>query len=141
MASVDPPVDVGERAKGATKVILATVTDVQSAFGENDYGDRLILSQVTLRADETMKGPHEGTVVVTLEGGTVDDLTLDVSDMPKMEKGQRAVLFLTSSAGGRLVPYGRGSGVMDVDADGRITGTGLTVDDIRAAVKQAGGNQ
>jgi hypothetical protein len=142
-ASVDPPVDVGERAKGAKTVILATVTNVQSAFGENDFGDRLILSQVSLRVDETMKGPHEATVVVTLEGGTVGDLTLEVSDMPKMEKGQRAVLFLISSAAGGQVPHGRGAGVMKVDADNRVTGTDLTVDDIRAAVKaaQAQGNQ
>jgi len=67
-ASVDSPVDVGAQAKGANKVVVATVTDVQSAFGENDFGDRLILSQVTFRVDETMKGPQAGSVVVTVEG-------------------------------------------------------------------------
>lgn len=136
-ASVDPPVHVEERAKGARRVILATVTDVRSAFGENDFGDRLILSQVTLQTDETLKGPHEATVVVTLEGGSVGGLTLDVSDMPKMARGQRAVLFLTGSAAGGLVPYRRGGGVMTIGADDRVTGTDLTLDDIRGVIKAA----
>jgi hypothetical protein len=59
-----------------------------------------------------------------------------------MEKGQRAVLFLTSSRAGGDVPFGRGAGVLNLDADNRVPGTDLTLDDIRAAVKaaQAGGN-
>ena len=141
-ASVDPPVDVGAQAKGANKVVVATVTDVQSAFGENDFGDRLILSHVTLQVSETLKGPHEPTVVITIEGGTVGDLTLDVSDMPTLQKGGRTVLFLTTSRAGGVVPYRRGAGVMNLDADNRVPGTDLTLDDIRAAVKaaQARGN-
>ena len=85
-----------------------------------------------------MKGAHEATVVITLEGGTVGDTTLNVSDMPEMEKDQRAVLFLTGTPSGLYVPYGRGSGVVKVRADNRAVGGGnLTVDDIRAAVNAA----
>jgi hypothetical protein len=142
-ASNGPPLDPGERAKGASKVILATVTDVEAAFGENTFGDRLILSHVTMQVDETMKGAHESSVVVTIEGGTVGDLTLDVSDMPKMATGERAVLFLSNVAAGGYVLHGRGSSVVKVGADNRATDANLTVDDIRAAVKaaQARGNQ
>jgi len=124
-------------------VVLATVTDVESEFGENAYGDRLILSQVRMQVNETMKGAHEGSLVVTLEGGTVGDLTLDVSDMPTMEKGERAVLFLSSTPGGSYVPSGRGAGVVKVDDDDRVVGENLTIDDVRAAVKasQGRGNQ
>lgn len=136
-ASVDAPLDVGRHARGATKVILATVIGVHAALGENTSGDRLILSHVTLRVDETMKGAHEAVLVVTLEGGTVGNLTLDVSDMPKMEKGQRAVLFLLSTPGGVYVPYGRGSGVIRLGADNRAIGADVTVDDIRSAVAAA----
>jgi hypothetical protein len=143
MAKTGPPPDVGERAKGSTKVVLATVTDLKSEFGENASGDRLILSRVTMRVDETMKGSHEAAVVVTLEGGTVGDLRLDVSDMPKLEKGKRAVLFLTGEPGGGYKPHGRGFGVVEVGPDNRAKEEDLSVDDIRAAVKasQAKGNQ
>ena len=142
VAKVDGPADVTEKARGSTKVVLGTVTDVEAEFGENEHGDRLILSRVTVRVDETMKGVHEGTVVVTLEGGTVGDLRLEVSDMPRLERGNRAVMFLTSSPGGDHKPHGRGSGVVEVGADGRATDADLTVDDIRTAVKAASkGNQ
>jgi hypothetical protein len=82
-------------------------------------------------------------VVVTLEGGTVGDLTLKVSDMPTLEKGKRAVLFLNSAPGGGYVPHGRGSGVVEVDATDRGVEEDLTVDNIRTAVKaaQAGGDR
>ena len=133
-ASVDPPLDLEKHTRGATKVVLATVTDVGAAFGENAYGDQLILSRLTMRVDETLKGAHEAALVVILEGGTVGGVTLDVSDMPKLGRGQRAVLFLTSSPSGGYVPYGRGRGVVKVGADNRADGADLTIDDIRAAV-------
>ena len=138
-AKVGAPPEIGERTKGSAKVVLATVTNVESEFGENESGDRLILSHLTMRVDETMKGPHEAAVVVTLEGGTVGDLRLDVSDMPKLEKGKRAVLFLTSDPDGGYKPHGRGSGVVEIGADNRAKGENLSVDDIRAAVKAAHG--
>jgi hypothetical protein len=137
-ASVDPDIDVGAQAKGAAKVVVATVSDVQMAAGQNEFGDELILSHVTLRVDETLKGPHTPTVVMTLEGGTVGDVTLAVSDMPTLEKGNRAALFMTPSRGSSHAPYGRGAGVMKLDGD-RVVDTNLTLADIRAAVKAAQG--
>ena len=136
-ASSDPPVDVGKQSKGAKKVVLATVTDVDAAFGENEFGDRLILSQVTLRVDETMKGAPETSIVMSVEGGTVGELTLTVSDMPRMARGERAVLFLDEAKANRggHVPHGRGAGVLKLDADDRVAGTSVSLDDVRKAVK------
>jgi hypothetical protein len=140
-ASVDTPSDAGKdagtKAKASKRVVVATVTNVDSAFGENEFGDRLIISQVTLRVDETMKGPKEASIVVEIEGGTVGDLTLSVSDMPVMTKGERAVLFLDDSPKGGHKPHGRGAGVWKLDSDERVAGTSVSLADIRAAVKAA----
>ena len=62
------------------------------------------------------------TSSVTIEGGTVGDLTLEVSDMPVMEEGDRAVVFLEDSKKGGYVPHRRGSGVMKVDREQRRRG-------------------
>jgi hypothetical protein len=62
---------------------------------------------------------------------------LEVSDMPQMERGQRAVLFLTGTPGGDYLPYGRGAGILGMGADNRATGLDLSIDDIRAAVAAA----
>jgi hypothetical protein len=136
-ASTGPNIDVGTRAKGAKKVVVATVTDVQSAFDVNDYGDRLIMSRVLLDVTETMKGPQEPSVAMTIEGGTVGDVTLSVSDMPKMTRGDRAVLFLDDSSRGGNVPHGRGLGILQLDATDHVPGTGMSLDEIRNLVKAA----
>lgn len=136
-AAVDSPLEITERARGANKVVLATVTDVEAELGENEFGDQLILSSVTMQVDETLKGTHESTVVVTLEGGTVGDLTLEVSDMPILSRGQRAVVFLASTPSGKYLPHGRGAGVLRLNAGNHAPDANLTLDDIRAAVKAA----
>jgi len=136
-ASIGPGVDIATSAKGAKKVVLATVVDVQSTFDVNDYGDRLIMSRALLQVEETMKGQHQPSVTVTVEGGTVGDLTLNVSDMPKMTKGDRAVFFLDDSTRGGQVPHGRGLGVLKLDATNHVVDTTLTVDDIRNIVSAA----
>lgn len=137
-AATDSPAEVSEHAKGAKKVVVATVTEVESSFDVNDYGDRLIVSAVSFQVDETLKGNRDAGGVVTVEGGTVGDLTLSVSDMPRMVKGDRAVLFLNDSPKGGHVPHGRGHGLLKLDGDDRVPGTPLTLDDIRAAVKGGG---
>ena len=136
-AAADSPSEITERARGATKVVLATVTDVEAELGENEFGDQLILSSVTMRVDETLKGAHESTVVVTLEGGTIGDLTLEVSDMPTLSRGRRAVVFLASTPSGKYLPHGRGAGVLTLDADDQAPDAKLTLGEIRAAVKAA----
>jgi hypothetical protein len=137
-ASTDSPTEIAAHAKESKKVVVATVTDVQSSFDDNEFGERLIVSTVSYRVDETMKGPRDASGVVTVEGGTVGDLTLSVSDMPRMVKGDRAVLFLNDSPKGGHIPHGRGHGLLKLDSNDRVNGTTLTLDDIRAAVKGAG---
>ncbi len=134
--AIDPP-DVVRQARGAKKVIVATAMAVEATFGKNEFGDRLIFSHVTFRVNETMKGVPEASLVVTLEGGTVDGVTLQVSDMPGVTPGERAVLFLDESAAGRHVPHGRGAGVLKLDKDDRIVGSMLTLENVRASVKRA----
>lgn len=140
-ASNGPEVDIATRAKGAKKVVVATVVDVQSTFDANEYGDRLIVSHALLQVDETMKGTAEQAVTVTVEGGTVGDLTLKVSDMPMMVTGDRAVMFLDESNRGGYVPHFRGLGVLKLDSGDRVAGTSLTLGEIRTMVAQGAGNE
>ena len=126
-----------ERARGAKKIVVATVEDVQSNFDVNDSGDRLIVSHALMRVDETMKGPKEPVVTMTVEGGTVGELTLSVSDMPVMAKGDRAVVFLDESNRFQHVPRDRGLGVLKLDPTNHVEGTTTTLDEIRSAVSAA----
>jgi len=54
----------------------------------------LIVSTVVLDVVETLKGPAAPTLNVSVEGGTVGDLTLTVSDLPSLQDWRfRDVLF------------------------------------------------
>lgn len=137
-AETGPPVDVGSRAKGAQQVVVATIVDVKAAFDVSADGDQLIVSRALLQVSETMKGAHAAALEVEVEGGTIGDLTLDVSDMPTVERGQRAVLFLNRTSSGSRTLHGRGLGFLKLDQNDRVEGTDLTVGDIRRAVREAG---
>jgi hypothetical protein len=112
-----------QQARGAKKVVVGTVTNVTSTFDVNAYGDRLIVSNAQLHVDETLKGPKEPAVTFTVEGGTVGELSLSVSDMPVMEVGERAVVFLDDTNRGGHVPHGRGYGVLKLNANNQVDGT------------------
>ena len=134
-ATMNPPVDVSGLAKGAEKVVVASVQHVDSRFDTSEFGDRLIVSDAALVVEETLKGPHSASASVTVEGGTVGDLTLDVSDMPRLKAGDRAVVFLRRTAAGANVPHGRGVGLMKLDSNNRIENSNLTLDEVKRLVR------
>jgi hypothetical protein len=118
-------------------VVVGTVTDLQSRFDVNQYGDRLIVTEATLDVEETLKGGPSALERVDLEGGSVGDLTLSVSDMPVLRRGDRAVFFLEATTTGSNRPHGRGLGVMKVDQNGIVEGTGMNLTDVRTEVRGA----
>jgi hypothetical protein len=144
-AAQGPQVDLGTRAKGAEHVVVAGVADVHSTFDVSPYGDRIIVSHIQLQVEETLKGASATTLALTVEGGTVGELTLRVSDMPTLKVGERAVFFLDSAASGDHRSHGRGLGILKLDVSDRIQGSALTRGDVRsmvrAAVTEAGGQR
>ena len=130
-----PPVDIPTRAQGASRVVQGTVYNVQSRFAQNEFGDQLIVSDVLFRVDEALKGPFTPVMAVTVEGGTVGSLTLDVSDMPDFAPGEQAVFFLDETGAGTYRLHRRDLGVLKLDQRGRVQGTTLSLDDVRSAIQ------
>ena len=133
-ASMRTPVDIGTRARGASRIVVASVVDVQSTFGVSPHGDRLIVSNARLQIEETLKGPLADSLSLSVEGGTVGDLTMRVSDMPTLRAGERAVFFLDPTAPGGYLPHLRGLGILKVDATNHIRGSDLTLAGVRRMV-------
>lgn len=134
-ASMEGPVDITGRAKGAQKIVVAVVEDISPRFDVNEFGDRLIISQTWVRVSETLKGSSVNVLPVDVEGGTIGDLTLAVSDLPALHKGDRAVFFLDSTASGGNKLHGRGQGVMKLDSGDRVQGSNMMLSDVRALVR------
>ena len=137
-----PRTDLTSLARTADRVVVATVTLVDPVFQSNEFGDRLIISRTHLRVDSILKnasgrGAEDQDLVMELEGGTIGDLTLTVSDLPVLKRGERAVVFLRQNSHGGLEPHGRGEGILKLDAADRVTGSAVTLSAIRDAVNAA----
>lgn len=131
------PRSVPERARASEHVVVATVADVEAAYQTNEFGDRLIVSRVVLDVTEAMKGAGSRRIEMDLEGGTVGEITLKVSDLPALKKGELAVFFLARGKGGRLVPRFRGQGILKLDARQKVAGTDVDLSEVRALVQGA----
>jgi hypothetical protein len=132
-------VPIPDRAKGAERVVVATVVDVVSGFALSDFGDQLIISHAQLKVEESLKGTGPDTFVLDVEGGTVGNLSLRVSDMQSINTGERAVFFVTRNAAGRHVPHLRNQGVLKLDSANMVRGTTVSLADVTRQVQQGAG--
>lgn len=136
-ADIGPPTDIPSRARGASRIVVARVLDVRAQFATNRFGDQLIVSTAVLEVDETLKGAPATTLEVEVEGGTVGDLTLKVSDLPSLEAGERGVFFLDAGRGGVNLPHDRGRGILKLTQGDQVQNSGLTLAQLRQQIRAA----
>jgi hypothetical protein len=132
-----PPADAASRAKGAGRVVVARVSAVRAQFETNQFGDQLIVSHAVLDVLETLKGAPAASLNVAVEGGTVGDLTLKVSDLPSIKEGDRAVFFLDGSGNENHKPHDRGRGIVKLDGTDHVEGSGESLESLREQVRGA----
>jgi hypothetical protein len=136
-ADLGPVTDIPTRAKGAGRIVVARIADVRARFAVNRFGDQLIISTAVLEVAETLKGAPASILEVEIEGGTVGDLTLKVSDLPSLSAGERAVFFLDAGTGMALLPHNRGRGILRLSQDDRVENSTVTLADLRQQVRDA----
>jgi hypothetical protein len=88
---------------GRAEVIFqGSVTDVRSQWvGEG--GQRHIVTYVTFKVEDAIKGNPGGSYSIRMLGGTVEGHTMEVSDSPKFKKGDRDILFVEHN-GQQFIP-------------------------------------
>ncbi len=123
--------DVISRARGAERVVVGTIDRVVPMVVQNQHGDQLIVSRTTVVVEEVLQGSPTQMLTVDIEGGTLGDLTLEVSDMPSVKLGDRGIFFVRPSAGGSHVLHRRGEGLLRLRQNEVIDRPGLTLDSIR----------
>jgi hypothetical protein len=132
----DHQISIPDRAKGAETIVVATVVEVTPAFERNAFGDNLIVSHAWLKVEESLKGAAAQVIPLDVEGGTVNGLTMRVSDMEPVSRGDRAVFFIKHSSAGVNVPHLRGHGIVKLDKLNRVCGAAnVTLDDVKRQVK------
>ena len=136
-ARAQAPIPLLERARASERVVVGRAASSTPIWQVNEHGDRLIVSVVRVAIEETLKGPAAATLDVEIEGGTIGDLTLHVSDQQPFVPGERAVLYLRRTSRGTFAPQWRGQSLLKVDASNRVQGSSLTIDDIRRELAAA----
>jgi hypothetical protein len=129
----DHQIELKSRLNAAERAVVGHVARAVSYMKHTEYGDTLIMSHVELAVEETLKGPAGATLPVEMEGGTLNGITMRVSDMPALSPGTRAVVMVTRGRSGELVPAKRGDSVLELEADDHIKNSDLWLDDVRQA--------
>jgi hypothetical protein len=77
----------------AEVIFQGTVTNVRSVW-EGEGAQRHIDTYVTFQVQESMKGNAGVSYTIRMLGGTVGDETMEVTDTPKFNVGDRDILFV-----------------------------------------------
>jgi hypothetical protein len=109
-------------AATADLVVIGTATDVRSA-----WEGRMLVTVVTVRVDETVKGTPGDTVSVTLPGGIDANrrvpVAMTVAGAPRIARGEHVFLFLEHDpqiqSGYTVVGFSQGKFSIAADAGGR----------------------
>ena len=137
VSRVPAPDEIAARARDAEQVVVGTVVGVEPAAVVTEHGDELIVSHTTVVVEESLRGglsEPASTLRLEIEGGTLGELTLEVSDMPVLEVGDRGVFFVDRSPRGGHRLHGREGGLLRLESDEVVDeagGTGLTLDRLR----------
>lgn len=103
-----------ELVEGADRVVVGTVIAQEAHYDDLDR----IVTDSTLRVDETLYGEPAETLVVRHVGGVVGELGLSVAGEERYEDGARMLLFLraygSGDAGIVWRPVGMSQGEMPV---------------------------
>jgi hypothetical protein len=90
---------VGERVQEADYIVAGTVTEQASHWHPRHA---MLVTDVTLRITEDIKGPQDetppSTIIVRVPGGQRGNVRMLVSDVPRFEPSQRHLLFLKASS-------------------------------------------
>jgi hypothetical protein len=138
--TVIPP-NFDELVSRAQVIFEGEVTGLQSQWiGEG--AEHRIVTFVTFKVDDALKGNPGATYSIRMLGGTVDGQTMEVTDAPKFKFGDHDILFVENN-GSQFIPLvgiQHGRFRVQKDQTGRdtlLTGEGQPLAD----VSQLGANE
>ena len=76
------------------ETIFRGVATARQAAWKGEGAERHIVTRVTFRVDETLKGPAQPEQTLEFFGGELDGKGMGISDMPTFVPGDEAILFV-----------------------------------------------
>jgi hypothetical protein len=99
--SVIPPT-FDQLVADAEVIFQGSVTEVKSQWA-GEGGQRHIVTYVTFKVDDALKGNPGETYTIRMLGGTVDGESMGVSDAPTFNVGDKQILFVENN-GSQFIP-------------------------------------
>lgn len=99
----------------STSIVVGTAVKKESVW---DRDRSRILTKVTIRVQETIKGEGAAETVITVPGGRIGNRIYEVSDMPIFLEGDEMLLFAWEHPSGMNLVTAGAHGKLDVVEDG-----------------------
>ena len=99
---------------GSDEIVVAEVESVRPRWNE---AHSKILTDVTVRVSQTLKGGATDRITLTQLGGEVGDVRYTVPGCPVFTPGEEALLFVWRDARGRAQVSGLAQGKFDIRRD------------------------
>lgn len=130
---------LGFLADRADRIVIGRATSVVSRHEATEWGDELIVSDVTIAVEEVLKGeaaPGGEIVLAGIWSGRIGDVAMASSDTPLFTEGERFVLFLETEPDGRLGIAGGDLGKVLIDESDGLPETGATLSRLREELQR-----
>ncbi len=89
--------DLEELTTESAKIVLGHVTAIDYQW--QDQSRKTIETKLTISVEQYIKGSGGSTITVTQLGGTMGDLTMEISGTPQFDVGDEVLFFLLEHQG------------------------------------------
>jgi hypothetical protein len=111
--------------------VIGSVSETRASRRRSSHGDEIIVTTAVVRVSESLRGNAPAWVSLDVEGGTLNGVTLEVSDTPLLRRGDRAVFLIEQLPDRRYVPLRGGAGIFKLKPDDSLENLPLTLNDVR----------
>lgn len=132
--ALEAPVTLHTLVQQSDRIVQGRVLSLSYHSGTNQYGDQLIYTDVLIRADQALKGARFD-LLLTVEGGTANGLTLVVTDVPKFKVGEEILVFAKKEGAGYTLSFGSQS-KYTITNDGRIRENGFSYKEFTKSIME-----
>lgn len=109
----------------ATHVVVGEVTGIETRWATGDEG--VVEREAHVTVLQRVAGPSVSDLLLHLPGGQIDDLRVEVEDVPKLLENAQYLLFVALDPQGRAVVIGGDAGAVRILPEGSDKGEPLDV--------------
>lgn len=109
------PRDLRQIAAASAQVIHGTVLGSRSHWNDEHT---LVVTETRVRTIDVLKGANDSVVLLTMPGGRIGKLVVDVPGIPPFRAGEETILFVVDDPKGTKFVEGGSRGRFDVVIDG-----------------------